>query len=523
MRRLLVLCLLPACAGAPPAPAPAPPAPSPPAASAPLPASPAAPRYAAAFEELLRRIERDHVFPPRYARDVGHAFRDDVPLLRAEMERAEDRTAALIALRHVQNSLRDVHCHLDPPGDLPRRRLTLGVRLWSWGTAAAPEVRVVAITDPGAKPSIAVGDAVVSVDGAAVAAWVAAHPFETAALPPDRWLGETAKNIASVDLPWSAVHEGDARTLGVVHEGARREVTLHFRRHFPEAAEPDLDHPPPMASVDCDASAPVDYGDYALAAIGVNVCIYQPKKPARPRVPVVRYPSFLYGEEPAQSLRMVHADHEILTRALRDADGVVLDVSQNHGGNNPFIFAGWFSSGPWDHERVVTRVIPGLDAATVSEVMWGEEHVQGYLDAQKAGRPTVLTRFLCAPGHCDGIAPAATERVTRAPVALITGPGCASSCDSLALTWATFHLGPVLGKQPMHAYTVNRLPLHVAGPASEDLGRFRVAVSQSEMREGVSIEGEPLRLDWEAKETFASRETWVREAVEEAKRRLVKR
>lgn len=524
MRRLLVLfAALPACAGASPAPAPGPPAPEVPAVASTAPAAPPAPRYTAVFDELVRRIERDHVFAPGYARDVGHAFRDEVPRLREEFERAADRTAALVALRHLQNSLRDAHCHLDPPGDLPRRRLKLGVRLWAGGTAKAPEVRVVEVADPEAKAALSPGDRVVSVDGTPVAAWVAAHPFETASLPPDRWLADTIARIALAELPWSTVREGDARVLGVVHEGSPRDVTLRFRRRFPEAAEPDLDHPPPMAKVDCDARAPIDYGDYALAAMGVNVCVYQPRKPARPRVPVVRYPSFDYRGPPEQSLRMVRVDHEVLARELRDADGVVLDVHDNHGGNNPFLFAGWFSPGPWDHERTITKVVPGLDAATISEVMFGEDHVQGYLDAQKAGQPTFVTRFLCAPGRCDRVSPPSSERVTRAPVALVTGPGCVSSCDTLALVWATFHLGPVLGKQPAHAYTVNRLPIHVAGPASEDLGRLRLALSRSELREGVPIEGEPLPLDWEAPSTFEGRETWVRQAVEEAKKRLVKR
>jgi hypothetical protein len=526
MRRSLFPSILPlaACAGAPP---PAAPAALPLAvatsASTPAPTpTPPAPRYVAAFEELLRRIERDHVFPPRYVRDVGHPFREDVPRLRDEFERAAERTEALVALRHLQNSLRDGHCQLDPPADLPRRTLTLGVRTWVGGTASAPEVRVVEVVDPDAQPSVVPGDAVFSVDGTPLAAWVAAHPFETSFLSPDRWLADTLSRITVAELPWSTVREGDARVLGVRHEGATREVTFHFRRRFPEAMKPDMDHPPPMAKVDCDAGAPVDYGDYALAAMGVNVCIYQPRKPGRPRVPVVRYPSFLYSGSPAQSLRMVRVDHEVLGRDLRDADGVVLDAHDNHGGNNPFLFAGWFSAGPWDHMRVVARVVPGLDIASVSEGTFADQ-VQSYREAQQAGRTTAITRFLCAPARCDAVVPDATERVTRAPVALIVGPGCVSSCDTLALTWATFHLGPVLGMQPAHAYTVNRLPIHVAGPASEDLGRFRLALSQSEMREGVSIEGEPLALDWEAPSTFEARTTWVRRAVEEAKKRFTRR
>jgi hypothetical protein len=103
---------------------------------------------------------------------------------------------------------------------------------------------------------------------------------------------------------------------------------------------------------------------------------------------------------------------------------------------------------------------------------------------------------------------------------MVVGPDCMSSCDTFAITWATFHLGPVVGKQPLHAYTVSRLPIHVRGPESEDLGTLRVALSESELKDGVTIEGEPIALEWEAPETFETRKTWVRDAIEQARKLL---
>jgi hypothetical protein len=474
------------------------------------------------FDALVKRIERDHVFPPRYVRDVGHPWAADVPRLREEFAGAANRADALVALRHLQNSLRDAHCALDAPADLHRQRLRLGLRIWSGGSLEAPDVRVTELLDPDLKSQVAPGDAVVSVDGAPLAQWLAAHPFETNVLSPSGALEETAAAIVRVTLPWSAVKEGEVRVLRVVHDGQPRDVTFHFRRSFPESEGPDLDHPPPMAKVDCDASSPATYGDYALSAMGVNVCVYKAVHPKGARDAIVRFLSFYYqGVDPAQQLRMVKTDHDLLARTLRDVDGVVLDVHENHGGNNPFIFLGWFSAGPWDHERVVTRVDPGLGTAEIADLFWGNDRdVSAYVEAQKAGRATIESRFLCRVGSCVGETAPAAERVTRAPVALVVGPDCMSSCDTIALTWSAFHLGPLLGEQPMHAYTVNRLRIHVSGPEAEDLGALRVAASESELQGGATVEGEPLTLDWEAHETFDTRRTWVRDAVEEAKRRL---
>jgi hypothetical protein len=473
----------------------------------------------------VARIERDHVFPPRFERDVGHAWKDDVPRLRDEFVRATDPTQALVALRHLQNSLRDAHCHLDPPSGAHARHLVLGVHLWSGGTAAAPDVRVDGVEDAAHQGDVRAGDEVVSVDGRPVAAWIADHPFESPWLAPSRHLEDTIQSITVARLPWSDVRDGDARVLGIRRDGQTRDVTFHFRSHFQQEQPPDLDHPPPLDELDCSWRDRPAYGDYGLAAMGVNVCVYQPTRRTRPRVPVVRYVSFYYpSDDPSQSLRMVKVDHDVLARELRGADGVVLDVHENGGGNNPFVFLRWFSGGPWNHERVVTRVLPELDRPSVDELLWGDEKAVGdYAAAQTAGQPTIVSRFLCSAGACDGDTGSPAELVTHAPVALLVGPECVSSCDTFALEWSAFHLGRLVGQQPAHAYTVHRLELHVTGPESEDLGTLRVALSESELVEGKSIEGEPLALDWEAPTTFETRESWVRSATAEAVKRMKSR
>lgn len=198
---------------------------------------------------------------------------------------------------------------------------------------------------------------------------------------------------------------------------------------------------------------------------------------------------------------MVKVDHDLLARRLRDADAVVLDLHENFGGNNPFLFLGWFSGGSWDHPRVVIDIKPELDDPRLHAWPNGLD-ADGYAAAKADHRAAYVTRFLCPHEPCTAVTPPASERVTRAPVAVVTGPSCMSSCDTFSSIWSAFHLGPLVGKQPMHAYTVVRLPIEVVGPDREPLGALRVALSRSELRDGVSIEGEPVHLDWEAPDSF---------------------
>ena len=121
---------------------------------------------------------------------------------------------------------------------------------------------------------------------------------------------QTVAAIATVHLPWVSVHRGDTRVLTVVHAGAPHDVKLAFQpASGPGSAGPGLDEPPPMAQVDCVPGMPPDYGDYALADVGVNACVYLPRRAARPRIAIVRYLSFYYQGPgtpyPGQELRMV--------------------------------------------------------------------------------------------------------------------------------------------------------------------------------------------------------------------------
>jgi hypothetical protein len=487
--------------------------------------------YVDVFDSLVKRIESTHVFPPAFVKVVGHPWAADVPVLREEMLRAKTREDALIALSHLQNSLRDGHCWLEKPSDVRHRPYALGVSYWAGGTLAAPDVRVSALRSPALEGRVHVGDRVVAVDGVPIARWFAEHRFETRLLEPSAALDEIAYTIFVAEEPFTHARKGTERKLRLARDASEVDVTLVFDdASVFKKPPPDIDNPPPMAEVGCDNGWPApEYGDYTLSAMGVNVCIYTPKAshdgPARPKVPIVRWVSFAYSGRGAAALRTVKVDHDLMKRELAGAAAVILDVHENSGGNNPFLFLDWFAKKPVSHELVRTKVVPGLDDGQLDQVFFGEsERVDAYKAALAAGKPSIESRFLCESGTCEDVAPKPAERVTEAPVAVLTGAGCMSSCDTFVLTWRAAGLGLIAGEQPNHGYTVNRLPIALKGPNNESLGEFKVALSASYLPGSAApIEGEPLALDWEAPHTFETRSSWTKLAVDDLRRRLTKR
>jgi hypothetical protein len=498
--------------------------------------------YLGVFDDLAAKVEKNHVFA------TGQRARWDGwrAGLRAEFAAAASRDEALVALRHMQNALGDRHCYLTPPTDLRPTRFSVGFDVFSEVIDNHTNVRIARISESAlttGSDAIAVGDEIVAVDGFATTEWLAARPWESSSLNPTLQREEQASAIVTAYPPWSAARKGTLRTLRF------RRGTQEFVRQLPfirpsswdSSDEKSLDDAPPIATIGCRSDRTAPYTDFELAAVGTNVCVYRPKAKSptgntagrsegRKNTRLVRYVSFDYdanGHED-DALRAVRADHELLQRELRAAKAVVLDLHENHGGNNPFVFLSWFANKPWDHQQVHARVSPEFSEDEVRKFLWSDtERIAQYNQALKAGSNEIEWPFLCPkdnrkPGETTCIAkgPREAELVTKAHVALVTGPECTSSCDSFTSDWAAFEMGPVVGLQPGHGYTTTRHGYPVAAPDGRDLGVFRIALSwEAYPRTGKPLEGAEIKLDWEAPYTFETRETWVDLAVKEARKR----
>ncbi len=478
--------------------------------------------FAPQFDDLVAKVRRHHVF----AEGQSVAFERALERLRHEALDAETEAEGMVAMTHLERALGDRHCNLSPPSDARPARLGLGLSLHTEREPSGKvRVRVESIEDPALEANLHVGDELLAVDDSPVEAWLTDHPFESNALNLDARLSETASAIVMQVLPWTTAKEGQPRKLRFANAGER---TIPFRRPFRYEREedlPDIDSSPPMATVSCMQDGKVPYSGYELASIGVNYCTYRPSASHRAAqgTRIVRFVSFMYpAEETSAQLRMVRVDHNGLVRDLVGARRVVLDLHENHGGNNPFVFLSWFAKKPWQHETVAVRVSRDFSEEEVRHFLYGDgDLTKRYLAGAQRGEEWLAYPFLCKGEGCDELrGPRPSERVTEAPVALVTGPECTSSCDAFSVVWSAYGMGPIVGKQPMHGFTSVRHEFPMRGPDGRSLGLFRVALSREGFPGKPPLEGAPIRLDWQAPETFATRDSWLDASVAEAVSRL---
>jgi hypothetical protein len=471
--------------------------------------------YTDVLHELLAITHDIHQFAPGHNRP-SPSFEEELPAIEAAFRAATTRVEAIRAVRAFQNALRDDHCTYRAPRDLTTHSLDLGIDLFIEPFGDGLKVFIEKV-DPIVPPGlVSVGDEILSIDGQALSTFAFSHRLDTnAGTHTGVWRG-ALERISTAVAPIDKEEVGTKRVLrlrGVdqkEHQATLAFVDSHDLKN--ESPRFSLDEAKSVTKLRCAPKDDPAYGPYELTAAGFNVCVYESKSAPYRDYPIVRFPSFYYADatpDNSQLMRSVHGDWEILRHHLSGKRrGVLLDVRENQGGNNPFIFLSWFTDKPLTHERVHLKVAKGLPEGPLRRMLFGGDKVyRAYRDAESKSQPYLESFFLCDKGDCEHEKPAQGQQVTSATVAMLIGPECVSSCDTFALAFEHDHLGPLVGEQPASAFTVNRYSFHVEGLAHEDLGDIQLAAAYSTIGHDseTSIEGAPRHLDVEVRARFSSR------------------
>lgn len=484
------------------------------------------------FQDLVARVRRFHTMAPAAFQGLGRRWEDDLPGLQAELERAEGMPAVMRALRHFGNSLRDPHCKYHEPDPFPSA--TAGITLAVEWLDGRPQYYVDRIDEGSLSGKVEEGDQLLEVDGVPAGQLLTRLSLESNR---NSWFG-ISRDVARYlgrrpiyDLP-----PGRASSSWLFRG---RSSGLTYRLETPwkkPSPQDDTTASAPLDEDPCPADSGSTYGSYQLHARGFGVCVYLSDRGTERYFPIVRQHTFLYavGDDPAVARRNLQADQRILRRTLgrvAGLRGVVLDLRQNQGGNNPNWFLDWWAPASYTDHFVYYRVHPELVQADGSISFISHEEVAAdYFRLARGISPHAsggdhYTRGW--PAFC----PSSTRcqwsnryrprsRVTDGPVALLVGPDCLSSCDSVAQIFAENDFGPVIGEPTSAGYTFARkhLPLTVR---DVDLGLLTVAVSfELSGKTGRRIEAVPIDLDSTIPRLFSNHDRYGRLLVEAAQQAL---
>jgi C-terminal processing protease CtpA/Prc len=114
-----------------------------------------------------------------------------------------------------------------------------------------------------------------------------------------------------------------------------------------------------------------------------------------------------------------------------------------------------------------------------------------------------------------------SHRLTKAPMAALVGPGCASTCDAIALDFEREHFGPLVGEPPASGTTSLRIDRPIVLPGGRKFGTLKIAFTREyDGKTGELMEGVPTRVSVPLDRTFDNRATYDRDLVDAAIRAL---
>lgn len=436
------------------------------------------------FEKLVTDIRAYHLFPDAWPMERWAA---ELPALEREVMAALDRSALLVALSHVADSLRDGHLAFTPAGGWSNPGIAvLPVSFFQTGSALAARFFVdKAAPDTG----LAVGDELVRYDGIEAAALFAHFAPELDRASP---AARTARLNELLQWRRTETHPG---ILGSA-------VTMRVKRgdQFVDAAPvfaPNLPPPDPNSDPPVCASQHRDYGaGYELARVSEHLCLYRGVSARTSRYPIVRNTTFFYGRNGAIDYAAIEQDHELVRAflaAMPHLAGVLLDLRDNAGGHHSDLFLPWYLAGPYPRTvRWVRLHRQLLDLARLTQALRSTWAAEEYVRRAATGEKWWVEANECNSDECP---PMPNALVTTAHIAVLVGPRCRSSCDTFVNVWSERHAGPSIGQPAAAMLTSDRYPLDVR-LGDETLGQLTVALSGVRATERDAwLEGNPGPVD----------------------------
>lgn len=473
----------------------------------------------ALFDRLVEKARSHGAYAAGLASELGWGWEADLARVKARFVAADSSRALYQALEMLANSLHNPHAEYEPPER--GEALVLGITFACEFVDGQARFYVDDISDDTGAPGLRAGHLVESYDGVPASELMRELSLLSSMNHRQALCHDLARLLGRRSTSRSTIDVGDKLDLELRPRdgGATYRLTTSWRRReAPGGAVRDQEKVD-YRSPECGTLPIRAYPDgYEVTGVGYNFCLYTSDRSPYRSHPIVRQFSFQYrrnARSDADIKQMVRVDRELLVHHLGERPGiaaVILDLRDNGGGNNPNWFLDWWTPGPYMDQFLLLPRRPDLVAANrLADVGLFGAQADAYvaLGGGKEGTTPIRLPAFTRDGNAlwDNIY-TPMHRVTKAPVVLLTGWQCASTCEAFVNIMDEYDFAPIVGEPTMGGSTMLLEGVPVAFPdALGDYGYLNLPFSQEiSGRTGLPQEGRPCTVDARIERTFDNRD-----------------
>ena len=471
------------------------------------------------FDDLVAAARENHYFSKNVELNLGFQWENELPKLKQEFADASDKYELMNAIKHFQGSLHNVHCRYNVP-DRPKT-YELPFNVGSELSHDEWRFYIKKLNDQSLNGKIKLGDYIVTVDGISILEFIQMHIHDSWKETRQGVMQDLAYFIAHRSVPPDLPVEGKKSIL----EFKTRTTGNTYKLSFDWSVEKNKYESWPKYDPNTyKGLEPSKYGSYSIVERGQNFCVLMSNDPKYISYPIIYFQSFSYcgGYEVNNMYTLgMESDYFILKKWVsqsKNIKGLILDLRDNGGGNNPNYFLDWFAPNNYPGEYnswILSELLYNKrkDSTRPCDVWYDQQ----YLNKKKEQKLSEKAPFFIYddPNWDNVYTP--KHRIFTYPIAILSGPKCVSSCDSFVLAFKENRFGPIIGEPPASSYSncseysiytrKNKMYLGTIG-----FTEFKCTSGVN----GEAIEGKLLEPDYPIYETFENKDVYDKLLVDKA-------
>lgn len=464
------------------------------------------------YNEIMKNIETYHLFNNKTIENLGFDYKKSLKDIKKYFSDAKTEKDLMIATAFLINNLHNPHCYFYPNEqvDLFYSGIVFGVEIID----GKEQFYISTVEDKTIKANE--GDILLSVDNIKADEFFTKYHFYSNKNNKKGVLLDIAKTLTVSKF----VNSDDKQLFKFK---SRKSKEIYDVQIIWKVKEKNYSNDINVNNHQCKSFKDYENTKYTLTAFGNNFCFFTSTEDKYKNYPVIKFYSFMYSGNDFPNNMIL--DYTLLKKYLseiKDIKGLIIDLRENSGGNNPNWFLSWFALGKYKDFYVTIPYNSALN--TVEKIKklkltgWNNKKYNDYINSFKNKKSNEKfygpVQFFETKTNDNTYEP--ENLLLKTNIALLTSQKCVSSCDHFVYIFHENKFGITVGEPTAAGFTSYRAEFNLS-VNKKNLGSYYLAFSNDfSGKTNKETESDLINIDYPLEKTFENQNNYLQMLIDSA-------